>query len=162
MQLFLLFLVHAYSGQVMNKHSKPKPKLIMDGPWRWLWPCLIPWIILQVPTSIGWLHPITQGQYMLPKLHSQTICLFLCPSVACQFAVLTMVLCIHTARGRLIAAASELAFCFSLQMLQTYCLYAKSQTVHLQGLLTAQSLHFREGWYSATAHQMSCHVCAST
>ncbi|KAA6428794.1 MAG: hypothetical protein FRX49_01669 [Trebouxia sp. A1-2] len=60
-QFFLLFLVHAYSGQVVDKHSKPKPKMIMDGPWHWLWPCLIPWIILQIPTSIGWLHTIAHG-----------------------------------------------------------------------------------------------------
>lgn len=76
-QFFLLFLVHAYSGQVIDKHSKPRPKLIMDGPWHWLWPCLIPWILLQIPTSIGWLHPIAQGQYKFSKLHLQTICVFL-------------------------------------------------------------------------------------
>ncbi|DBA74569.1 TPA: hypothetical protein ACH3X2_009444 [Trebouxia sp. C0005] len=35
--------------------------MIMDGPWHWLWPCLIPWIILQIPTSIGWLHTIAHG-----------------------------------------------------------------------------------------------------
>ena len=53
LQLFLLFLVHAYSGRV--KEAKPL-KMVMDGPWHWMWPCLLPWVAFQTAISLGWLH----------------------------------------------------------------------------------------------------------
>ena len=56
MQFFLLFLVHAYSGQVIERGSTPK--MIGDGPWHWFWPCLVPWVLLQIVVSMGWLHTV--------------------------------------------------------------------------------------------------------
>lgn len=57
LQLFLLFMVHAYSGLVIGEG--PERKIIGDGPWRWLWPCLVPWLLLQTATSMGWLHNLS-------------------------------------------------------------------------------------------------------
>lgn len=56
LQFFLLFIVHAYSGLAVGRG--PEPKLIGDGPWHWLWPCLVPWLLLQIATSLGWLHNV--------------------------------------------------------------------------------------------------------
>lgn len=56
LQFFLLFIVHAYSGLAVGKGTEPKT--IGDGPWHWLWPCLVPWLLLQTATSLGWLHNV--------------------------------------------------------------------------------------------------------
>lgn len=55
LQLFLLFLLHAYGGRL--KQVRPKVILYMEGPWHWMWPCLIPWALLQVASSLAWLLP---------------------------------------------------------------------------------------------------------
>ena len=60
LQFFLLFMVHAYSGLVVGKG--PERKIIGDGPWHWLLPCLVPWLLLQTATSMGWLHNVTGTQ----------------------------------------------------------------------------------------------------
>ena len=62
LQFFLLFMVHAYNGLVVGKG--PDCKSIGDGPWHWLWPCLVPWLLLQTATSMGWLHNVS-GMYQL-------------------------------------------------------------------------------------------------
>ena len=55
LQLFLLFLLHAYGGRL--KQVRPQVILYMEGPWHWMWPCLIPWALLQVASSLAWLLP---------------------------------------------------------------------------------------------------------
>ena len=68
-QLFMLFLAHAYGGQAQPlKPGATVPQLIMDGPWRWLWPCLLPWIPFQIAISLGWLQNAVGGQSCLPLL----------------------------------------------------------------------------------------------
>ncbi|KAA6428561.1 MAG: hypothetical protein FRX49_01437 [Trebouxia sp. A1-2] len=57
--LFMLFLVHAYGGRMLE--VKPKPKALMEGPWRKFWPCLLPWVAMQVVMSISWLHTVGYG-----------------------------------------------------------------------------------------------------
>ena len=54
MQLFMLFLIHAHNGRMIEMRPVPKPYL--DGPWHLHWPCLIPWIMLEIPGSIAWLR----------------------------------------------------------------------------------------------------------
>ena len=75
-QLFLLFLVHAYGARTWRKPSESsrrlfapaeaafqppegQSKLVMDGPWRMLWPCLVPWALMQAPHSVAWLRNAT-------------------------------------------------------------------------------------------------------
>ena len=41
---------------------KPKPKSIMEGPWHKYWPCLLPWLAMQVVMSISWLHTVGNGR----------------------------------------------------------------------------------------------------
>ena len=53
LQLFLLFLMHAYGGRV--RQFRPKILIYMDGPWLCFWPCFIPWVLLQIPVSLAWL-----------------------------------------------------------------------------------------------------------
>ena len=61
MQVFTLFLIHAYSSRVWKGHQgdnasvspaaiehgfqspEGHSKLIMDGPWWLLWPCMLLW-----------------------------------------------------------------------------------------------------------------------
>ncbi|KAL0038251.1 hypothetical protein WJX79_010181 [Trebouxia sp. C0005] len=57
--LFMLFLVHAYGGRMLE--VKPKPKALMEGPWRKFWPCLLPWVAMQVVMSSSWLHTVGYG-----------------------------------------------------------------------------------------------------
>ncbi|DBA92558.1 TPA: hypothetical protein ACH3X1_002782 [Trebouxia sp. C0004] len=57
--LFMLFLALAYGGRMLE--LRPKPRSMMEGPWRNYWPCLLPWIAMQVVMSISWLHTIAHG-----------------------------------------------------------------------------------------------------
>ncbi len=74
LQIFMLFLVHAYSTLVWKQqeadnssisaaaieHGFQSPeghsKLIMDGPWILLWPCLLLWPWFQAVIGFGWIH----------------------------------------------------------------------------------------------------------
>lgn len=74
LQIFMLFFVHAYSTRVWQRqeadnskvsvstveHGFQSPdghsKLIMDGPWSLLWPCVLLWPFLQAALSYGWIH----------------------------------------------------------------------------------------------------------
>ena len=74
LQIFMLFLMHAYSALVWKQqeadnsivsaaaieHGFQSPeghsKLIMDGSWIQLWPCLLLWSWLQAVIGFGWLH----------------------------------------------------------------------------------------------------------
>ena len=74
MQIFTLFLVHAYSTRIWQQqeadtsklsaaaieHGFQSPeghsKLIMDGPWTLLWPCLLLWPFFQGILGAGWIH----------------------------------------------------------------------------------------------------------
>lgn len=78
LQIFALFLVHAYSTRVWKseaekvdsknsdisaaaiEHGFQSPeghsKLIMDGPWRLLWPCLLLWPFFQTTIGLGFIH----------------------------------------------------------------------------------------------------------
>ena len=74
LQLFILFLVHAYGSRLWrpgdgsrqqgpvspseHPYQAPAgtPKLYMDGPWRLQWPCLIPWALVQAAHSVAWLR----------------------------------------------------------------------------------------------------------
>ncbi|KAL0026556.1 hypothetical protein WJX77_006522 [Trebouxia sp. C0004] len=57
--LFMLFLVHAYQGREVP--AGPTPRLYVDGPWRLLWPCILPWILLEVVLSIMWISNAAPG-----------------------------------------------------------------------------------------------------
>ncbi len=76
LQLFLLFLVHAYGsrtwkvpqrssrrllapGEAAFQPPEGQSKLIMDGPWHLNWPCLIPWLLMEAAHSIAWLRNAT-------------------------------------------------------------------------------------------------------
>ncbi|DBB06586.1 TPA: hypothetical protein ACH3X1_012115 [Trebouxia sp. C0004] len=39
----------------------PTPRLYVDGPWRLLWPCILPWILLEVVLSIMWISNAAPG-----------------------------------------------------------------------------------------------------
>lgn len=74
MQIFMLFLVHAYSTRIWKRqevdnsavsaaaveHGFQSPeghrKLVMDGPWRLLWPCLLLWPCFQGVIGFGFIH----------------------------------------------------------------------------------------------------------
>ncbi len=74
LQIFALFLVHAYSTRVWKRqaidstslsataveHGFQSPeghsKLIMDGPWILLWPCLLLWPIFEGVVGFGFIH----------------------------------------------------------------------------------------------------------
>ena len=74
MQIFTLFVVHAYSTRVWKQqeahnsqvsvaafeHGFHSPeghsKLVMDGPWTLLWPCILLWPLFQAAISFGWIH----------------------------------------------------------------------------------------------------------
>lgn len=70
----MLFLVHAYSTLVWKlpkgvsstvsaaaiEHGFQSPeghsKLVMDGPWILLWPCLLLWPWFEAVVGFGWIH----------------------------------------------------------------------------------------------------------
>lgn len=65
----MLFLAHAYGGlqRYKSASSVPAPslpfnnaqrygQLIVDGPVHLLWPCLIPWLLLEADLGYAWLH----------------------------------------------------------------------------------------------------------
>ena len=70
----MLFLVHAYSTLVWKlpkgvsstvsasaiEHGFQSPeghsKLVMDGPWILLWPCLLLWPWFEAFVGFGWIH----------------------------------------------------------------------------------------------------------
>ncbi|DBA85888.1 TPA: hypothetical protein ACH3X1_005433 [Trebouxia sp. C0004] len=72
--IFMLFLVHAYSTRVWKlpmgvsstvsaaaiEHGFQSPeghsKLVMDGPWILLWPCLLLWPWFEAVAGYGWIH----------------------------------------------------------------------------------------------------------
>ncbi len=74
LQIFALFLVHAYSTRVWKRqaadssnlsaaaveHGFQSPeghsKLIMDGPWILLWPCLLLWPFFEGVVGFGFIH----------------------------------------------------------------------------------------------------------
>ena len=60
MQLFMLFLVHAYQGRTLQ--AGPIPRLYVEGPWHLLWPCLLPWILLEIVLSLMWISNTAPGQ----------------------------------------------------------------------------------------------------
>lgn len=89
LQLFLIFLLHAYGGRL--KQTWPGIKLYMEGPWHWMWPCLIPWVLLQVPSSLAWLLPreflpncIKALAVMLGIACALGSCFLICCRVACD------------------------------------------------------------------------------
>ena len=73
-QIFMLFLVHAYSTRIWKRqasdstslsaaaveHGFQSPeghaKLIMDGPWILLWPCLLLWPCFEGIIGYGFIH----------------------------------------------------------------------------------------------------------
>ena len=73
-QIFMLFLVHAYSTRVWQQHDgstatvsaaavehgfqspEGHAKLIMDGPWTLLWPCLLIWPFFEGVVGFGFFH----------------------------------------------------------------------------------------------------------
>ncbi len=76
LQLFLLFLVHAYGSRTWKRPQRSsrrllapgeaafqppegQTQLIMDGPWHLNWPCLIPWLLMEAAHSIAWLRNAT-------------------------------------------------------------------------------------------------------
>ena len=74
LQIFALFLVHAYSTRVWKReasdstslsaaaveHGFQSPeghsKLIMDGPWILLWPCFLLWPFFEGVVGFGFIH----------------------------------------------------------------------------------------------------------
>ncbi|KAL3143143.1 hypothetical protein ABBQ38_003412 [Trebouxia sp. C0009 RCD-2024] len=72
--IFTLFLVHAYSTRIWKQqeadnskvsvaaieHGFHSPaghsKLVMDGPWTLLWPCLLLWPWFQAVIGFAWIH----------------------------------------------------------------------------------------------------------
>ena len=74
LQLFLLFLVHAHGGRLIE--LRPKPKLFLFGSWKLQWPCLIPWVLIEVAVSLGFFRNAAPGLLAL-KLNAnstQTAC----------------------------------------------------------------------------------------
>ncbi|KAL3143145.1 hypothetical protein ABBQ38_003414 [Trebouxia sp. C0009 RCD-2024] len=82
-KIFTLFLVHAYSTQIWKQqeadnsnvsvaaieHGFHSPaghsKLVMDGPWTLLWPCLLLWPWFQAILSFGWIYNATRQPPLL-------------------------------------------------------------------------------------------------
>ena len=74
LQIFTLFVVHAYSTRIWKQQEaynselsvaaiehgfqspKGHSKLIMDGPYTLLWPCMLIWPWFQAAISFGWIH----------------------------------------------------------------------------------------------------------
>ena len=76
LQLFSLFLMHAYGARLWtgksSQHYTPgyqTPALThslmyMDAPWRLQWPCLVPWVIGQAITSVAWLRSAVSSMWL--------------------------------------------------------------------------------------------------
>ncbi len=73
LQLFMLFMIHANGGRIIE--LKPVPKLYMDGPWRLQWPCMLLWVLLQIPASIAWLRNVSPGQMLCCAVLCDGFCL---------------------------------------------------------------------------------------
>lgn len=87
LQIFMLFLSHAYGGLQRYKpaSSIPEPslpfnnaqrygQLIADGPLHLLWPCLIPWLLLEADLGYAWLHSLPgMSQRQLSAAHSRVM-----------------------------------------------------------------------------------------
>ena len=74
MQIFLSFLVHAYGSTLIREANDPTNSipsilfspdssakygmLVVDGSWKLLWPCLIPWLMFETSMGYAWLHHI--------------------------------------------------------------------------------------------------------
>lgn len=71
LQLFMLFLVHAYGSRVWRPpaaplrtcqcSSKQDPTDLdhlwyLDGPWRLFWPVLIPWCCVEAVLTFSWTY----------------------------------------------------------------------------------------------------------
>lgn len=71
LQLFMLFLVHAYGSRVWrplsqfpcssqsrshSDHTELDHLWYLDGPWRLFWPVVVPWCCLEAAVSFTWLH----------------------------------------------------------------------------------------------------------
>ena len=102
LQIFMLFLVHAYSTRVWKEqeadnsklnaatieHGFQSPeghrKLVMDGPWTLLWPCVLLWPFLQAALAYGWMHnALSMSQTVLqPVEELYTLCI-IAPSIRC-------------------------------------------------------------------------------
>ncbi len=69
LQLFLLFLVHGHGGRLIE--LRPKPKLLLFGPWKLQWPCLTPWVLMEVAVSLGFFRNAAPGLLAL-KLNANS------------------------------------------------------------------------------------------
>ena len=125
-QIFMLFLVHAYSTRVWKRqetdnssvsaaaieHGFQSPeghsKLVMDGPWRLLWPCLLLWPCFQGVIGFGFIHNALSEMPSLNMSNCACNCLFqnledcyvhykdLTSALLIVSVVLTLTLCEHT------------------------------------------------------------------
>ncbi|DBA98405.1 TPA: hypothetical protein ACH3X3_012417 [Trebouxia sp. C0006] len=72
--LFMLFLVHAYQGRTWQ--ASPIARLYVEGPWRLLWPCILPWILLEVVLSLMWISNAAPGdlkKFRLVPRHTSSL-----------------------------------------------------------------------------------------
>ncbi len=104
LQIFALFLVHAYSTRVWKRqaadstnlsaaaveHGFQSPeghsKLIMDGPWILLWPCLLLWPVFEGVIGFGFIHNGV-GDAILPSTLFWFCCFGHCGSHASPIAL---------------------------------------------------------------------------
>ena len=70
LQIFMLFLAHAYACQ--QRFRKPQNRgplpssevshygdVVVDGGFYLLWPCLVPWLLFEGDMAYAWLHHLT-------------------------------------------------------------------------------------------------------
>lgn len=102
LQLFMLFLVHAYGARLWNDKTKwphqhvyqipalTESLLYMDAPWRLQWPCLVPWLIAQAIVSVAWLRNAVRRKSLLAVLAP---CGFICVHISRESCSLPLLRC---------------------------------------------------------------------
>ena len=82
LQIFMLFLTHAYACQhqfrlPQNKGPLPMDassnmqhfgRVVIDGGIYQLWPCFIPWLLFEADMGYAWLHHISSESKLLSLL----------------------------------------------------------------------------------------------
>lgn len=111
MQIFTLFLIHAYSTRVWKQqkaadhgsvsiaaieHGFQSPeghsKLVMDGPWTLLWPCFLIWPFFQAVASYAWIVNAT-------GVHNSRLHLIVGAATQTQLSLAEPVSCMSTAQN---------------------------------------------------------------
>ena len=145
LQIFALFLVHAYSTRVWKRqaadnnnlsaaaveHGFQNPeghsKLVMDGPWILLWPCLLLWPFFEGVVGFGFIHNAV-GDAILLAVPLCFYCLGHCVSATRPSTALVVIISI----AYLLCICSLSASCCTcIAFSSSGCLLLAHQASHL-------------------------------